>query len=167
MINAASQPPAGRASYQPVDLAAPDPAAFVAKFERHWSAPSAEGMAALLTADVVLVQPLSRTTHGLAQGQAAFANILRWVPDLRAHVDDWCARDARLFIDFRLTGTFGGTHLVLPAVDRITLRADYASERVSYFDPSPILRAVCTRPTAWFDAMRLGLLRGVLGSRVS
>ena len=148
------------ASLQP--MAAADPAAFVEKFASFWSVPSAARMAELLTDDVVLVQPLAPPTRGLAAAQAAFAEIFRWVPDLRAQVDDWCARDARLFIDFRLMGSFGRRHIEWPAIDRINLRGAFATERVSYFDPKPILRAVTTDPSAWLRVLRSGLWRSVL-----
>ena len=132
----------------------PNAAEFVAKFERYWSAPSVLGMRELLTDDVVLAQPLSRTTRGLADGQAAFAKIFRAVPDLRARVDDYCTKGSVLYIDFRLSGTYAGKFVEWPAVDRIRLRGSYACERVSYFDPSPIVRALMSRPSAWFGALR-------------
>jgi len=140
------------------------PAAFVAKFERYWSAPTAEAMATLLTEDVLLIQPLSPPTRGLSAAQARFTAIFRWIPDMRACVDEWCARDAHLYIAFRLSGTFGGGYVEWPAVDRIVLRGDYACERVSYFDPSPIVRTVALRPAAWFKALSSGLWRGMLTS---
>ena len=146
----------------PLPPMAADPAAFVAKFASFWAAPSADRMVELLTEDVVLVQPLSPVTRGLAAGQAAFAQIFRWVPDMRAEVDDWCARDARLFIDFRLMGSFGRRRVEWPAVDRISLRGSFASERISYFDPKPILQTVATDPTAWLKALRSGLWRSAL-----
>ncbi len=141
-----------------------DPAGFVAKFERYWSAPTAEAMATLLTEDVLLIQPLSPATRGLSAAQARFAAIFRWIPDMHAKVDDWCARDAHLYIAFRLSGTFGGGFVEWPAVDRIVLRGDYACERVSYFDPSPIVRTVALRPAAWLKALRSGLWKGMLTS---
>lgn len=139
-----------------------DPAAFVANFASFWAAPSAARMAELLTDDVVLVQPMSPPTRGLAAAQAAFAEIFRWVPDMRAEVDDWCARDSRLFIDFRLMGSFGRRHIAWAAIDRITLRGAFAQERISYFDPKPILRAIATDPGAWVRVLRSGMLRSVL-----
>lgn len=141
----------------PLQQVTSDPAAFVDKFASFWAAPSAARMAELLTEDVVLVQPLSPTTRGLAAAQAAFTEIFRWVPDMRAEVDDWCARDSRLFIDFRLMGSFGRRHIVWPAIDRISLRGAFAAERVSYFDPKPILRTVATDPSAWLKVLRSSL----------
>src|SRR5262249_19991748 len=46
-----------------------------------------------------------------------------------------------------------------PAIDRIRLRGELACERVGYFDPSPILRAVATQPAAFIDFVRSGLWR--------
>ena len=137
-------------------------AAFVAKFERFWAAPSADAMGTLLTDDVLLVQPLSRPMRGLVAAQAEFANIFRWVPDMRAEVDDWCAWDDRLFIEFRLSGTYGRRRVEWPAVDRFCLRGDLACERISYFDPSPILRAVLGQPSAWVSLLRSGMWRALI-----
>ena len=138
----------------------PEPGAFVAKFERYWSAPTAAAMATLLTDDVRLVQPLMRTTDSLAAGQAAFAKLLDRMPDLRARVDRWCAQGAVLYIDFRLSGTYAGERISWAAVDRILLRGDFACERVSYFDPTPIVRALLRHPSYWIDVLRTGLFRG-------
>jgi hypothetical protein len=140
--------------------ASPDADAFVAKFCQFWSAPSAADMTRLLTEDVVLVQPLSRPMRGLAAAQAKFSRIFAWVPDMRAEVDAWSSSGALLFIEFRLSGSYGKKRVVWHAVDRLRLRGAFACERVSYFDPSPILRAVARQPTAWLDVLRSGVLRG-------
>lgn len=141
-----------------------DPTAFMAKFERYWAAPTAADMATLLTEDVLLVQPLSPSTRGLCAAQARFATVFRWVPDMRGRVDEWCARGAHLYIAFRLSGSMGGAYVEWPAIDRIVLRGDFACERVSYFDPVPIMRTLALRPAAWITALRSGLWRGMLTS---
>jgi hypothetical protein len=133
-------------------------AAFVARFADFWRAPTVERLREVLTEDVTLVQPLTAPTHGLAAARAAFRQLFLLVPDLHAVVDRWSARGEHVFIEFRLCGTFGGRTLEWPAVDRFTLRGECASERVSYFDPTPLLPHLARRPLAalrwWWAARR-------------
>ncbi|WP_101674433.1 nuclear transport factor 2 family protein [Alloalcanivorax mobilis] len=63
-----------------------DAAAFVARFEAFWAAPSVEKMATILTSDVILIQPLAQPMHGLESACAEFQRLFRWLPDLRATV---------------------------------------------------------------------------------
>jgi hypothetical protein len=37
----------------------------------------------------------------------------------------------------------------LACVDRITFRDGFATERRAYFDPTPLLLAIATRPRTW------------------
>jgi hypothetical protein len=48
-----------------------------------------------------------------------------------------------------LRGTLGGRPIAWRVCDRATLRHGLVVERESYFDPTPLLRAVLTRPRAW------------------
>ncbi len=135
------------------------PEEFVESFRRYWSAPSLDGFAELLTPDVRLVQPLAAPMHGLDGARRGFTPIFAWLPDLRAHVDRWGVREGFLFIEFRLRATIGGRPFEWPAVDRFTLRSDgMATERISYFDPLPILFATITRPRGWVRFFRSGAL---------
>jgi hypothetical protein len=45
-----------------------------------------------------------------------------------------------VFIEWRNTGTLGGTAFEIRGVDLYTLRDGKAAEGVSYFDPRPLLR---------------------------
>jgi ketosteroid isomerase-like protein len=122
---------------------------FVEAFKGYWSDPSVDALAELLTEDVILRQPLGATTRGLEAGKRAFARILAAIPDLRATVGRWGPTEDGVLIEFRLHGTVGGKPVEWPAVDRFVLRDGMASERVSYFDPGRLMRAVATRPTSW------------------
>ena len=113
-----------------------------------------DGLDDLLAADVVLRQPLAPTTHGLPTGKRAFAKIFTAIPDLHAEVDRWAATDDGVLIEFRLIGTVGGRSIEWPAVDRFVLEDGMAKVRVSYFDPTPLLRAVASRPTSWWPFLR-------------
>jgi hypothetical protein len=137
-----------------------DAAEFVERFAAYWRAPSTEGLEALLAADVRLVAPMTPTTHTLADGKRAFAAILELIPDLTAEVHSWGPIEDGVLIEFTLSGTAGGAPISWDAVDRIALREDgLASERISYFDSAPLVRAVARRPRAWPAFVRSRLRR--------
>jgi ketosteroid isomerase-like protein len=127
---------------------------FVDAFERFWRAPSVDALDGLLTEDVLLQQPVEPTSRGLAAGKRAFARMFATVPDLHAVVDRWTATDDGVLIEFRLMGTVGGSPIEWPAVDRFVLRNGRASQRTSYFDPTPLLRAFLARPRSWARLLR-------------
>jgi hypothetical protein len=133
--------------------------AFVRGFAEFWSAPTPEKMGALLTPDVVLIQPLSAPMTGLAAAQAEFGKLFAWLPDLRATVDAWGANGDALFIEFRLHATVGGRRVEWPVVDRFVLRGDKAAKRVTYFDALPLLLRVLAAPGAWIGWWRSGAAR--------
>jgi ketosteroid isomerase-like protein len=121
---------------------------FARGFEAFWQAPDLAALDALLTEDVRLVQPLSRTTFGLQAAKDSFRRLFAVIPDLRGVVDRSRGDDEVLFIEFRLHGTVGARRIEWPLVDRFLLRGEKACERVSYFDPlvlvGPLLRAPLT-----------------------
>lgn len=81
---------------------------FVKRFTEFWADPGPEKMSALLTADVVLIQPLSAPMIGLDAAQTEFRKLFAWLPDLRATVDGWGGDESNLFIEFRLAATMDG-----------------------------------------------------------
>lgn len=136
---------------------------FVKRFAEYWARPDLAQLDGLLTPDVTLVQPLSPRMRGREAAKAGFARIFALIPDLHAEVDRWGATEDGVLIEFRLIGTVGGRPIAWPAVDRFVLRGDLASERVSYFDPLPVLAGVTSRPSSWPRLARSGLWRGWLG----
>ena len=122
---------------------------FVKRFADFWAAPSPEKMSTLLTADVVLIQPLSAPMHGLEAAQAEFRKLFSWLPDLHAIIDDWGANGPALFIEFRLVATIGGERVEWPVVDRFVMRGDKATRRVTYFDALPLVLRLLKTPSAW------------------
>jgi limonene-1,2-epoxide hydrolase len=112
-----------------------DPAEFVDRFTRWWAAPDPEVLGALLAPGVVLRQPKLPTTHGLAESQEGFRQLLAAIPDLHAEVHRWAAEGETVFIEFTLIGTIGGEQVTWENVDRFTLGDDgLATERVNYQD---------------------------------
>jgi SnoaL-like domain len=139
------------------------PVDFVRRFEEYWQAPTPERLAAVLAPDARLVAPMTPTTHTLADGQRAFAELLKLIPDLTATVHRWGATEDGVLIEFTLSGTAGGGPISWNAVDRFVIGEDgLATERVSYFDSAPIALTVARRPRAWpgFARSRLRQLRG-------
>ena len=138
---------------------------FVERFRRYWAAPSLGGFDTALAEDAVLVQPLSPTMHGLAEVRAGFTPIFAWLADLHGEVDRWGAQGNVVYIEFRLIATLGGKPLEWPVVDRFVLRDDgKASERVTYFDPLPIMIATLARPSCWWSFVRSGAARALVAS---
>jgi limonene-1,2-epoxide hydrolase len=122
---------------------------FVRRFESAWATSNADRLVALLTDDVVLIQPAMPSATGREVARQAFRRLLRMIPDLHVEVHRWAARDEVLFIEFTLVGTFGGREVSWPAVDRFLLRGDIAAERISYFDPMPLMLTTLSRPRGW------------------
>jgi hypothetical protein len=71
------------------------------------------------------------------------------LPDLRAEVHGWASSGATVFIEFTLLATVGRRTVRWPVVDRFTMRDGRPLERISYFDPAPLVRAFATSPRAW------------------
>jgi ketosteroid isomerase-like protein len=126
-----------------------DAAAFVERFEAEWSKSDAKALGTLLADDVVLVQPAMPAVRGKAEAHKAFSRLFRLIPDLHVYVHRWAARDEVVFIEFTLTGTFGGKEVSWPAVDRFLLRDGLVAERISYFDPLPLMLTIPRRPRGW------------------
>ena len=62
------------------------------------------------------------------------------------------------FIEHELRFPAGGSHIVLPAVDRFVLRDGLGAERLVYFDQLRLIGSVLKRPGLWggFAKYRFG-----------
>lgn len=113
---------------------------FARRFAAYWSAPTVEGLGTLLRSDVRLAAPLTPTTSGLEEGGETMAGLFEAIPDLTGQVHRWGPHPDGCFIEFTLRGTLNGAPIAWRAVDSFELDADgLASERVSFFDPAPLL----------------------------
>lgn len=139
--------------------AATAPHPFAARFADAWAAPTLERLTALLTDDVELIQPLAPTTRGKPAAREAFARILTLVPDLHAVVHGHSGAGDCLTIQFELAGTLAGKPIRWQLVDVFELEGELARRRTSYFDPTPLIVAILTRPGAWLPYARSGLWR--------
>jgi ketosteroid isomerase-like protein len=135
--------------------------AFVEEFIEGWRRPAsadafADHFGRVCAPDVRMIQPGMPTLVGVEAFRERFARpIFELIPDLHAIVHDWAASGDVVFISFTLEGTLGGKPVRWPSVDRIVLRDGLLVERRAYFDPTPLLRAVATRPRTWPRFIRL------------
>jgi hypothetical protein len=142
--------------------------AWVAAFAEGWRAPAGPDafiahFRPLLASDVRLIQPQLPDVHGRDGFEREFVRpLFELIPDARADVQRWSARDGDLHIELTLHGTVGRRPVSWRVCDRVTLRDGVATERESYFDPTPLLAAVARAPRVWprFARLRLrGLAR--------
>lgn len=129
---------------------------FVDRFTVYWQAPSVDGLDELLAPEVELVAPMIPVTRDLTAGKAAFARLLRLLPDLTGTVSRWGETKDGVLIEFTLSGTARGVRFSWEAVDRFVLRDDgLATTRVNYFDSAKLARKVLANPRAWPSFLRL------------
>jgi ketosteroid isomerase-like protein len=139
-----------------------DAADFVARFASFWSTPGPERLGELLAEDVRLVTPMTPDSTTLEGARRSFAEIFELITDLTGEVRRWGATDDGVLIELTLSGRVGGRPVSLDAVDRVVIGDDgRATERVSYFDPTPLVLTALRRPRAWprFTRSRLRRLR--------
>jgi hypothetical protein len=123
---------------------------FVRRFEEFWRAPAPELLDTVLAKQVRLSAPMVPTTHTLAEGKQAFADLFELIPDMTAGVHRWGATVDGVLIEFTASGTAGGGPVSWRAVDRFTLGEDgLATERATYFDSLPLVLTLARRPRAW------------------
>src|SRR5438874_1045028 len=122
---------------------------FVRRFTEAWSAPTSEGLVALLHREVVLLQPHLPPIHGRDAALDDFERLLRWLPGLRGEVERWSGSNGLLFIEWELKFPLG-RGVSIPMVDRFRLVSGLCLEREVYFDQLPLVTAVLTNPQEWF-----------------
>lgn len=133
---------------------------FAGRFAEYWTAPTPERLDTILAERVRLIAPMTPTTNTLAEGRAAFAELLGLIPDLTGEVHRWGATADGVLIEFTLSGTAGGGPISWHAVDRFVLGEDgRATERISYFDSAPIVLTVARSPRAWPGFLRSRMRR--------
>lgn len=137
-----------------------DAADFARRFAEFWQAPEPARLDAVLALQARLVAPMTPTTETLEDGKRTFAELLELIPDLTGEVHRWGATKDGVLIEFTLSGNAGGGPISWHAVDRFVLGEDgLATERISYFDSTPIALTVARRPRAWPGFLRTQLRR--------
>jgi hypothetical protein len=124
----------------------------VAWFTEAWRSPVyasfCRDVGARLTPDARMVQPLVKPHRGPDAFCRNIATLFAAIPDVHAHVLDWHGDEHTVFIEFHLEGTLGGRPLRLHVTDRFSQDAGRVTERVSFFDPAPLLFAALRNPRA-------------------
>ncbi|OHV06684.1 nuclear transport factor 2 family protein [Mycobacterium talmoniae] len=129
---------------------------FAERFADTWRTPDLAKHEALWDDDIVLIQPLMGTLRGKQACREAFQRLFTLVPDLHAEVHAVAHDEHRVFIEFTLSGTYGGKPIAWDAVDRFTFTGGRIAERVSYFDASPLVVKLLGRPRGWDRLARAG-----------
>jgi hypothetical protein len=135
---------------------------WVESFAEGWQAPTdpdsfVEHFREWLQEDCRFVQPLvmGRVT-GLKEFRERFVGpTFDLISDMHGSVENWAARNNTVYLELRVTGYVGHRPLTLRSCERITLRDDRWSERVTYVDSLPLLFAVLRTPRIWPRAIRL------------
>jgi ketosteroid isomerase-like protein len=134
-------------------------AEFVERFTEVWAEPTAERLAGLCHPDVVLIQPTVRTMRGRDDALQGWRELFATMPDLHGDVLGWSAAGDAVYIELRLRATIARRAFGWTLVDRIRLEDGLVRERVSYFDPTPVLLESLKRPSRWPALVRLMLPR--------
>jgi hypothetical protein len=104
----------------------------------------------------VLIQPMMGTLRGRQACRDSFQRLFALVPDLHADVHRVGHGKHEVFIEFTLSGTYGGKPIAWDGIDRFTFTNGLIAERVSYFDSTPLIGTLVARPAGWDRLVRIG-----------
>ena len=124
-------------------------AEFVRRFEQVWSRPDPHRLNGLVHNDVEFIQPLEGVVRGHEEAAAFWQRLFTLIPDVHGEVLSWGVRDGIVYIELHMAGTLGGAPVEWVTLDRIRLEDGKVRQRIAYFNPLPLVRAVVTRPKAW------------------
>ncbi|ORV10350.1 nuclear transport factor 2 family protein [Mycobacterium celatum] len=131
-------------------------AEFAERFADTWRTPDLAKHEALWSDDIELIQPLMGTLRGKQACRSAFHRLFVLVPDLHADVHTVGHGGREVFIEFTLSGTYGGKPIAWDAVDRFTFTDGLIAQRVSYFNATPLVLKLLGRPRGWGRLARAG-----------
>lgn len=115
-------------------MTAPDPGAFIEKFQRMWRDPQPETFVDIFTEDGTLFHPTMERPLGRAEVPEYVTQLKAIAPDISLAVRNWAASDDAVLIEWVITATFDGERVEIEGADRFTLRGDRAAQGVAYFD---------------------------------
>lgn len=118
---------------------------FVARF-LPWMHPNVRG--------TLPMEPVAVGHEGFRE---QFRRVFALFPDLRGEVKRATADGDVLVIDVELEATLGGKPFSWTASDRFIFVGEKVTERVTSFNPAPLLLAIITRPSAWGVWWRSGV----------
>ncbi len=131
-------------------------ARFAEQFADTWRTPDLAKHEALWSDDIVLIQPMMGTLRGKQACRESFQRLFALIPDLHADVRRVGHGPKEVYIEFTLSGTYGGKPIAWDAVDRFTFTGGLIAERVSYFDSAPLMAKLVGRPAGWERLIRTG-----------
>jgi len=130
----------------------------IEEFAKGWSAPGPHAWDNLVADDVELVQPMLRDGRGRELWWDEAGRMMRLLPDLRAEVLDWSAREDTVYIHLEFRATLAGKPFCWRAIDHIKITPDGTLlRRQSFFDSAPVAATVLRRPRAWLAWWRSGI----------
>jgi ketosteroid isomerase-like protein len=131
-------------------------ARFAEQFADTWRTPDLAKHEALWSDEIVLTQPMMGILRGKQACRESFQRLFALIPDLHADVHRVGHGSREVFIEFTLSGTYGGKPIAADAVDRFTFTGGLIAERVSYFDSAPLMLKLVGRPGGWERLIRTG-----------
>lgn len=131
-------------------------ARFAERFADTWRTPDLAKHQALWSYGIVLTQPMMGTLRGKQACRSAFHRLFVLIPDLHADVHTVGHSRREVFVEFTLSGTYGGKPIAWDAVDRFTLTDSLIAQRVSYFNATPLVIKLFGRPRGWGRLVRAG-----------
>jgi ketosteroid isomerase-like protein len=129
--------------------------AWVLAFAEGWRGPAsadafADHFQSWFDPQIRFIQPQLPTLVGHRAFRERFARpLFALIPDLAGEVERFAVGADCAYVELTLRGTLGGRSIAWRVCDRVNLRDGLVVERESYFDPTPLLRAILTRPRAW------------------
>jgi len=134
---------------------------FVRVFEDGWRDPSFEPFVARflpwMHPDVRGTLPMEPVAVGHAAFREQFRRVFALFPDLRGTVKRATVDGEVAIIVVELRATLGGKPFSWTASDRFTFVGEKVAERITSFNPAPLLFAIATRPSAWGRWWRSGV----------
>lgn len=130
----------------------------IERFAKGWASPNPHAWDELVAPDVELVQPMLRDGRGRELWWEEAARLVELLPDLRAEVLDWSAREDTVYVHVEFRATLGGKPFIWRALDHIRIAPDGSLlRRESFFDSAPLALTVLRRPRAWWAWWRSGI----------
>lgn len=130
---------------------------WVARFADIWrgGARNLDDFMSLFDDGVRLAAPGVTPTVGAVAGREAFRRAFAVFPDMTATLEGWAHAGDTLFVEVTFQATIGGRLTPWRGIDRFTIRDGRVVERVAFFNPLRVRRALLRRPAGWRQLLRL------------
>lgn len=119
------------------------------KFAAAWHQPDPARFSTLLHEHCLLLQPATKPVRGRDAARREFERLVKWLPDIKGHIDLTLSEGNVLCVIWRLTFTLGRKPFELRIVDRIVMEDGLIKEREAYYDSLRFMTALLRRPSSW------------------